>query len=402
MSDSATPTAPRAGSGKHRIFVSTGSTSSDVLFSPILAEIIRRGEVGEAVGVGGRRLADLGVNLLFDTTPTSSVGIVNGLLTTVRHAAGVFGAVRRAEDYFRKSKPDLCLFVDNPGQNLRALALARGCGRTTMYCIPPEVWSLFRWELRGLIEKADVVATILKSEGEHYRRRGARGRWVGHPLVDLLAAIPRPAPNPSDAPLIGLFPGSRRSEVLELLPVLCGAAELLLRDLPKARFVMSVANDVVGPLIRAFAPLKDLPVELAQRNSQQIIAGCDLLLTCSGTVTLEAAVLGVPQVTMYRLSLWIDRVIQQVLLQYSHFKHFALPNFLLDKDVVPEIWSERVTAENVAESARQVMTETACRRIMDEGYAEVRELLGPPGAISRAADLIQETLNHPPKRRIFW
>jgi lipid-A-disaccharide synthase len=259
--------------------------------------------------------------------------------------------------------------------------------------VPPETWALPRWAVRRIARDADVIAPLFPNQVEQYRACGGEVRWVGHPAAELLAAWARPRPSPGHAPTVGLFPGSRRVEVLDLLPVLREAAAILRRSEPGARFVMCAANEVVAPLIR-----RDLgsgwpvPVELEHGNSHAVLARCDLLLTCSGTATLEAAILGVPMVVIYRLHHWLDRLLQVWFLRRSAYPFFALPNYLLGRAVVPELRKNFPDPRRVAAEGLALLRDPVRRRQVLEGLAEVREMLGPPGSIGRVADLVEELL----------
>jgi lipid-A-disaccharide synthase len=388
------PRYPRRGKAQP-LFVATGSTSSDVLLAPVLAALRRRGRLGEVAGFGGAPLRELGVRLLFDTTSTSSVGVLAGCHTLFRNAHSGLRAYRRAECYFRTARPALVILVDNSGNNLRFLTMARRHGLRVLYYVPPELWSLWPWEVVGVVEKSTVLAPLLRSEAEAYRARGGNVRWVGHPLVDLVQATPRPPRPVNGAVTIGLFPGSRVFEVQDLLPVLRGAAEILRRRLPGVRFVMCSANEAVAVLIREHLRTWPVPVELVHRQSVAVLSRCDLLLTCSGTVTLEATVLGVPQVAMYRMHHWLDWILGFYKLYRGGWPLLALPNRLLKRPAVPELINSEVNPDRLADEGLALLRDGARRRVVCAALAEAREQLGPPGAIERAADLVEELLDGP-------
>jgi lipid-A-disaccharide synthase len=395
MRNGCDPSLGMATSARPALFVSTGSTSSDILLAPVLSELRRRGRIGEVVGVGGAPLREQGVRLLFDTTPTSSVGIVAGMRTMLRHAARAIPAYRQVADYFRTVRPALAILVDNPGHNLRLMGLAHRYGIRVLYYVPPELWSLWQWEVRAIVERTTAIAPIFRSEGNVYRVQGAHTRWIGHPIVDLMSDVPRAPSLNGTPPLIGLFPGSRRHEVHELLPVLRGAARLIHQTMNQARFILCAANEVTAQLIERDVSAWPVPVELAHGQSHQVLSRCNLLLTCSGTATLEAAMLGVPMVVMYRLHYWLDRLIQVCVLRSSGYPYFALPNYLLQRPVVPELRNNDANPRRVAAEGLALLRDPVRRRAVSEGLAEVRALLGPPGAIRRAADLAEELLDVP-------
>jgi lipid-A-disaccharide synthase len=375
------------------LFVSTGSTSADVLTAPLLVELRRRGRLGNLAGVGGAPLRALGAHLFFDTTSSAAVGCVASVHSLLRHAGRAWKATRMVDRYFQEVRPALAILVDNLGINLRMLRKAHSYGIPTLYYVPPEMWSLWRWEIPPLVQQADVIAAIFRSEATALRERGGNARWIGHPLVDLLRDVPRPGALPGMPPTIGLFPGSRRLEVSELLPVLRGAAAIIQRQEPGARFVLCSANELAARRITADLAAWNVPVEVVHGQSHAVLARCDLLLTCSGTATLEAAILGVPMVVMYRLHHWLDRVIAFYKLYDGAYPFIALPNYLLRRQVVPELRNAEVTAERVAAEGLSLLRDDGRRHAVATGLAETRALLGPPGAIGRAADLVEEMLD---------
>jgi lipid-A-disaccharide synthase len=279
--------------------------------------------------------------------------------------------------------------VDNPGYNQRILKLAREYGIPTLYYIPPEVWGMTRWQIRALARNSTVIASIFQSVADAYAAYGADVRFVGHPAVDLLAALPRRGELNGGPPTIGLFPGSRSHEVSEMLPVLWSAAEIIRRSEPQVKFVMCSANDLAAEQIARHAQRRPMPVEIVHRKSAEVLSRCDLLLTCSGSATLEAAIMGVPMVVMYRLPFFVDRIIQMLLVRYPYF---SLPNYLTNRPIVPELRNHEVNPQRVAEAGLLLLRDAARRREMSAGLAEVRAGLGPPGAVLRTADLFEEML----------
>ena len=386
-------TAP--GTSPVSVFVSTGSTSSDLLVEPLLRELQVRGIVGEMAGLGGSRLRDLGVSLFFDTTSLSSIGFGAALVATLGKLGAIRDVSRRIDEYFRTVRPGLVILVDNAGINLHILQCAHRHGLRTLYYVPPELWSLWKWQVGPLVSQTFQVAALLRSEAEGYRARGANAAWVGHPLVDLLADVPRPPPQLGPVPTIGLFPGSRRQEVLELLPILGQAAQILRRQEPLARFIVCIANDLVGPLVAREVAQWPVAVEMVWGQSHSVLGRSDLILACSGTVTQEAAIFGVPMVVLYRVRHWLDRLIGYCVWWRGGFPFFAMPNVMLNREAVPELLQREVTPDRVAEEAMKLLRNPDKREQVLAGLAEVRDLLGPPGAVRRTADLVEAMLERP-------
>jgi lipid-A-disaccharide synthase len=181
MRDDPRPSHWESSGGRASLFVSTGSTSADVLLAPVLAELRRRNRLGRLVGLGGTLLREHGVELFFETTGIPSVGVVARLPTLVAYPRGAARAYRMTARYFRDVKPALVILVDNPGQNLRLLSLAHACRIPTLYYVPPETWGVTRWQVRAIARKASAIVSVLRAEGDAYAAQGGDVRWVGHP-----------------------------------------------------------------------------------------------------------------------------------------------------------------------------------------------------------------------------
>lgn len=360
-----------------------------MLVAPLLHELRRRGAVGSMTALGGSALREAGAHLLTDTTPMSSVGVASSCRSVISHCATVIRAHRQVARLFRRQRPSLVILVDNPGQNLRIMSMARRMGIPTLYYVPPEAWCLTRWQIARIARQSTAIAALSQGEAQTYRDYGGNVRWIGHPALDLLASSPRPHELNGNPPTIGLFPGSRRDEVIDLLPVLRDAARLIQQAEPAARFVLSSANDSAHKRILAHLPTWEVPVELVHRQSHAVLSRCDLLLTCSGTATLEAAIVGVPMVAMYRVHHLLDRLIRLAMVRYSYF---ALPNYLLNRPIVPELCNRQVTGPRLAAEGLSLLRDATRRQAMIQGLADVRDALGGGGAVIRAADLAQNIL----------
>jgi lipid-A-disaccharide synthase len=363
-----------------------------MLLAPILRELQRRGSVGPIAGIGGKSLRALGVDLFYDTTSSAAVGVVASFASFVEHAGAALSTFRRIDSHFRHARPALAILVDNSGVNLRVLRKAHRHGIPTLYFVPPEFWSLWWFEVEPLISQSTLLVPVFQSEAQALTERGGRVRWVGHPLVDLLGAHAPALRDPGDAPTIGLFPGSRRQEVQQLLGTLRGAADIIGRTLPEARFLLSAANDVVFKLIANDRRVWSVPVEIVRGQSHAVLARCDLLLTCSGTATLEAALLGVPMVAMYRVDHPLDRLLTYYKLYRGGYPMIALPNSVLGRRFVPEFINAEITPERVAAEGLALLQDPGRREAVLAGLAEVRARLGPPGTTGRVADLVEQFL----------
>jgi lipid-A-disaccharide synthase len=174
------------------------------------------------------------------------------------------------------------------------------------------------------------------------------------------------------------------------------AATLLKTFEPQSRFILCAANPTAQRIIQADLPNWTIPVELRYRQAYDVLGQSHLALACSGTVTLEAALLGVPMIAMYRLAGVLDNLMQKLVLPVGKYHHFSLPNLLLQRKAVPELVNRDVNAERICREARALLRDALVRSAMLASLAEVRPILGPPGAVARAADVAEGMMSRSP------
>ena len=385
--------------GKPKLFISTGCSSSDILVAPLVAELQRRGAVGEISAMGGEPLRELGARLIFDSTPLSTIGTGHGISMFIRKGVKLLRALRQLKQEFKNNPPDLAILVDNAGINFRVLSIAQQCGVPVLYYVPPELWSVW-WFERGILSKSKAkVASIFQSQADEYRELGLDAEWIGHPIVDLIDKLPKAPKEVGTHPVIGLFPGSRRQEVKQLLWSMREAATLLKQSEPNAKFIICAANPMAHRIIKNDLPNWRIPVEVRYRQSHAVLSECHLAFACSGTVTLEATLMGVPIIAMYRLAGILDNVMQKIVLPLGKYRHFSLPNVLLGREVVPELGNREVNAERITVEAKRLLRDQVARKTVLDSLAEVRPLLGDTGAVERAADIAEKLMSGTSTRR---
>lgn len=363
--------------------VVAGEASGD-LHGAGLARALRRVSPDVALcGLGGPRMAGEQVDLCGTIDTTAVVGLTEAL----RRGPAVWRVYRALVQRLKQERPDVVVLIDFPGMNLRLAGVAHRLGIPVVYYVPPQVWAWGQRRLRTIRAHVALVLAVLPFERDLYAAAGIPVEYVGHPLLDVLEEAPdRFAARgqlglDGHAPVIGLLPGSRQHEVDRLLPVMHGAANRIAAAEPRARFVLGLAPSLDVARIRGrLAPSP--PVEVVQGGAHLVMRASDLLLVASGTATLEAALLGTPMVVCYRLSApseWVGRLVVRV-------PWISLPNLVLGRAVVPEIWRKpEVTFERLAAEALRLLWTPGALEFQREAFAELRDVLGPPGVAARAA-----------------
>ncbi len=391
-----------------RVFVSTADASGD-LHAAALVEALRRqmcardgvrapgvaarGGMGapgdaslEVFGLGGDALIAAGLEPIVRQSELA----VGGLVEVLSSAPGILRAYRALRAAVLERAPDLVILVDSPDLNLRLAAVAKRAGRRVLYYIAPQVWAWRPGRVRQLRRRTDHVGVIFPFEAPLLRAAGVKASFVGHPLVDRMAEVRaklRPAETARELgldlerPVLGLLPGSRRNEFDANLPCLLETAELLQRAIPEVQTRLLLA-----PTLESMAPALPEHVGVIRGHSHAALALCTCAIVAPGTVTIEAALLGVPMVVAHR----IHPLSFELFRRLARVPSSCMVNLLAGAGVVPERvqWQSRpgVLVSLVA----RLLRDPEARQDMQRQLADVAKSLGERGAAERAADLALE------------
>lgn len=369
-----------------RIFIVTGEASGD-LHGANLAGALRtlRPDV-ELIGVGGSRMQAAGVTLLPGIRRVDAMGVTLG---GAHLRAGIHNLLVLAR-YLRRTPLDAVVFIDNPGINLRLARIAKWAGQRVVYYIAPQVWAWAPIRMRLIRRRVDRVIVILPFEEELYRKAGVPCTFVGHPLLDEVAPsydrdeLRKRFGLESSAPVVGLLPGSRESEVRTLLPLMLQAAAQLARRHAGVRFIMAQAPSITSELIAALSAGASVNVQVIRDQASEVMAASDVLLVASGTATLQAAVVGTPMVLTYRapwLTYWLARWLIRI-------DWIGLANIVAGRSIVPELIQHDATADRMSAEVSRLLGDQRAAQAMRAELRKVREMLGAPGASRRAAGVV--------------
>jgi lipid-A-disaccharide synthase len=336
-------------------------------------------------------MREAGVELLFDIRDLAVVGAVeavHSLRTLWRVYRTLLAEVERVP-------VDAVLLIDFPGFNLKlAKAMARH-GIPVLYYIAPQVWAWHPGRLKKIRHRVQKLFVILPFEAALYEEAEIDAEFVGHPLLDLVHpsgtkadACTRCGLDPT-APVVGLLPGSRRSELQYLLRPMLGAAARIRAQVPAAQFILPLAETLQLTDVQEAIKAAPTAVRLAQRQTLDVMQAADVLLVASGTATLEAALLGTPMVLVYKAHL-LTYLLARLVMRVSSI---GLPNIIAGRTIVPELWQYQVTAETMADQALALLTSPARATTMRTELAALRSQLGAPGVPERVASGILRSLH---------
>jgi lipid-A-disaccharide synthase len=395
-----------------QVFVIAGEASGDLHGSNLIYALKSKLPQTRFVGIGGPKMEEAGLELLF---PSSDLAVV-GVVEVIGHIRPILKAFGRTTAWLRKERPDLLILIDYPEFNLQVAGRAKKLGIPIFYYISPQVWAWRPGRVKKLRRLVDRMAVILPFEEAFFRSHGMEVSFVGHPLLDVVKAevsktefCIKAGLNP-ERPIVGLVPGSRKSEVSRLFPVMAGAAERIFQDRQDVQFVVPLAPSLDPGILESFNhrttelittdPYRQLQtdkslnhpiIRVVKGQTYDAIAASDLILAASGTVTLEAAILGTPMVVTYKVSP-VTCFLGKCLIKVPFA---SLVNLVAGRQVVTEIIQRDVTPERLSQEALSLLRDYAGRENMIKDLKEVKNALGVSGAAERAADLAKELISGP-------
>jgi len=369
-----------------KILLVAGEVSGDLHGSYLVEAIHRIDPDIQFFGVGGEGLKRVGMRLLHHSQSLSVVGITE-VFVKLR---SILKALRTLKGSLEREKPDLVILIDFPDFNLRLAKIAHRKGIPILYYISPQVWAWRPGRVRLIARLVKKMVVLFPFEVPLYEAAGVDVEWVGHPLLDIVKptlskemAFQQFGLDPRRR-TIGLLPGSRIHEIERLLPSLLASAQLLQKEIPDLQFVIPLAPGVSRATLSSRMNSISVPVTVVEGFTYDVMNLCELLITASGTATLEAAILGKPMIIIYKVSFstyWIGRALVRV-------NHIGLPNLVAEKEIALELIQKDVNPQRIVEEAFRILRDPLLSRKMTESMGEVRHKLGKPGAAERAGRII--------------
>jgi len=337
-------------------------------------------------GMGTTEMKKAGVDVFFD----SSVIAVMGLVEVLKHWRDIKRAMGIVKRQLEETRPDLLVLVDYPEFNFKMARHARKLGIKVLFYISPTVWAWRPKRIHKIGRLVDHMAVIFKFEKVYYERANIPVSFVGHPLVDKVKStgskneIRRQLGLDQEVSVIGLFPGSRNSEIDRHLPLMLETAEQMAQTKPQLRFVLPVATALDYDSIKRQCDESKLDIVLTRENIYDSIACCDAIISCSGTVTLEIALLGVPMCIIYKMS-WLTYAIMSRLITIPHV---GLVNIVADKSIVQEFLQKDATADNIRQEMFKIIDHQAYQQQIIKDLITVRKNLGEGDGSLKMARLV--------------
>ncbi len=372
------------------IMLSAGEASGDQHAASLFLELKKLMPEVKAIGMGGAKMREAGVEIRFDSTSIAVIGTVE----VIKH----YGEIRRALALMTsiaiEEHPDLLVCVDYKEFNFRLARSAKAAGVKVLFYVSPQVWAWRPGRVKKYGAVVDHMAVIFPFEVPFYEAHQIPVTYVGHPLAGKV--VPSLSKNAalkefgleSDGPVIGLLPGSRSNEIKRLLPVILATVELLSIRFPTASFVLNQASSVTDGMLEPYLANCKVMVKAIKGRNYDVLQCCDAVITVSGTATLEVALAGIPMAIIYKLTpitYWLGRLLISI-------NFIGLPNILAGKGIVREFIQREANATNLAEEIGNILEDKNYANEIRDNLARVKELLGEGGGSSRLASLTKKML----------
>lgn len=371
-----------------RIALIAGEASGDVLGASLINALAARSPEAEFFGIGGPKMIAAGLVSAFDQEKLA----VRGAVEVIKHLPEILSIRRGILAQLKAWQPDVMVGIDAPDFNLPIERQLKKVGIPTVHYVSPTVWAWRRDRAKRIVAAVNQLLCLFPFEPACYKGQGLDPVFIGHPLADEIPAdIDRMQQRaaldlPEAAPLVTLMPGSRQSELDFHAQLFVETANRIAAELPESLFVVPLATPVTRArfeeALRQFGA-KCLRVRILFGHAREALAASDLALVCSGTATLEAALLRCPMIITYRisaLSAWIYK-------KMRYLPWVGLPNILLGRLLVPELLQEEATAEKLSSAMIDLWRSPSRRAEMSREFGVIHQKLRQDSA-ARAAEAV--------------
>ena len=371
-----------------KIMLSAGEASGD-LHGANLAEALKAVDPQvELIGMGGEQMRKAGVRIVYDI---KNLGVI-GIGEIIKKIPFFYKLRTFLVNTMKEEKPDALVCIDYPGFNMKLIEKAKEAGIPVIYYILPTIWAWHKSRGNVIAEYTDLAVSLFPFEAEMYKKMGTNVVYGGHPLLDTV----KPSMSKDEAySFFGLqqekktvlfMPGSRVQEVQSLYGKMLAAGKLLQDKVEGLQFMVPKASTIDKHMLEEAAREANLEVHIGEERVYDMMNIADAAICASGTATLETALMGVPTLLVYRvnaLTYWLSKIL-------VHLDSIGLPNIISGHRIMPELWQDEVTPENIEAAVLPWLVDAAAAEEARHLMAGVRCQMGEAGAVRRTAEIISE------------
>lgn len=368
-----------------KYYIIAGEASGDLHGSNLIKALLKQDVNADIRCWGGDLMQAAGGTLVKHYKDRAFMGFTE-VLFNIRK---IFGLFKFCKQDIEQYKPDVIIFIDNSGFNLRIASWAKEKGYKTNYYIGPQVWASRAGRVKQIKRDIDAMYVILPFEKEFYKQYNYNVNFVGHPLIDAIADRKqvdefefRSQHQLSDKPIIALLPGSRKQEIKKMLTEMLAAV----KHFPNYQFVIAGAPSQDYSFYKQF--INTTNVGFVNNRTYDLLSVSTAALVTSGTATLETALFKVPQVVCYKAG----SISYQIAKRIITLKYISLVNLIMDKEVVTELIQNEMNAKRIKEELTKILDDYERTKFFIN-YYELEKKLGGKGASENAARLIFESLS---------
>lgn len=345
----------------------------------------------EMFGMGGAKMREAGVEICYDIADLGVIGVAE----VIKNLPRFFKLRDDLGRLMDERRPDVVVVIDYADFNMRLAKVAKDKNIPVVSYISPSAWLWRKGRAKTVAKNVARVAAIFPMEAKVYEEAGADVTFVGHPLLDIV----KPTRTKEEAyrhygadaskPIVLLLPGSRLQEINGLLPPMLEAAGEIARQVDGVQFYLPLAPTVSDELVQPMLEASGIKVTCTRDGVHDLMQIATMGIAASGTVTLEAAIMQMPMVVVYKvakLTYWLGRII-------LNLPNYSLPNIIAGRRIVPELIQHEANGERIANESLKLLTDRAYYCQMKEDLADVLIRLGEGGAVAKVARVIEEVGN---------
>jgi len=375
----------------HTIMIVAGESSGDLLAASVVNAIKANNPDYSVCGLGGSALAATDTDMLGDISDLAVMGIWEVLINYRK----IKRVLTHLQSELASRKPDLLILVDYVEFNLKLAKTAKQLGIKVLFFVSPQVWAWRQGRVKKIGSRIDMMAVLFPFEVKFYQKENVPVNYVGHPMIERVKpdysyedSLKHFSVEP-DHPIIGLFPGSRQSEIVYILPVMIQTAERLISQHPSAQFLLPVASNLSEDFLRTHMGNTQLDIKIIADHPYDVMQLCDVIITATGTANLEIALMGKPMVVLHRMPAFS----YFILIRLVTIKLYSLVNIISDKEVIKELIQKDATPEKALEEVNRILGDSTYRQTMIDALADVKSQMGKGGAAENVARLAEQLLS---------
>lgn len=356
-----------------KVLVIAGEASGDQHGADLINDLKAKHPDLHFYAMGSQKIRSTGAEMIVDSTNLGVVGFTE-IFKIINKIRNTFKVIK---SFICAEKPEAVILIDYPGFNLRIAKFAKSQGCKVIYYISPQLWAWRESRVNIIKKYVDLMAVIFPFEVDFYHKHGIKAYYVGNPLIHQLPldlsreAARKQLELAQDTTIIGLLPGSRKAEIQRMLPIQLEAARLLWEKDQNLEFILPLALSLSEADIEPYLANCHIPLSIIKTERYAAMKSCNSLIATSGTVTLEAALLGVPMVIVYKGS----PVSYYIAKKLVNINFIGLCNIVAGKSIVNEYIQEEATPENLSSEILKILNNQSHSKQIESDFETIKALL---------------------------